>query len=76
MFLPKTFFNKVLAAKYSTSSIFSTAAKSFSGYYNHRNTENNVNEAPFEFTDENYIEIKRILKKFPSNYKQSAIISV
>eukprot|EP00345_Euplotes_harpa_P001264 CAMPEP_0168323590 /NCGR_PEP_ID=MMETSP0213-20121227/3568_1 /TAXON_ID=151035 /ORGANISM="Euplotes harpa, Strain FSP1.4" /LENGTH=253 /DNA_ID=CAMNT_0008325683 /DNA_START=36 /DNA_END=797 /DNA_ORIENTATION=+ len=36
------------------------------GFYNHRSLENNNQETPFEFTDENYDEIKRILKKFPA----------
>lgn len=75
MFAPKAFFSKWHMLKYS-SMMYAPTARPFSGYFSHRNTENNRDETPFEFTDENYVEIKRILKKFPDNYKQSAIISL
>jgi len=42
----------------------------------HRETANNRADMPFEFTEENKAEIAQILAKFPSNYKQSAIISL
>ena len=55
----------------------STPLRSFSaggGYGIHRDTDINNDETPFEFTDESYVEIKRILGKYPTNYKQSAVI--
>lgn len=45
-----------------------------SAYGNHRNTEDNLNETPFEFTDESYAAIEVLKKKYPSNYKSSAVI--
>ena len=76
MFLNKSLFTKFRAAKSAQSAVMSTTKRYLSGYYNHRDDENNVDESPFEFTDENYVEIKRILKKFPDNYKQSGIIGL
>ena len=49
-------------------------AASFSAFVNHRNTEDNLEETPFEFTEENYKEIRKIIAKYPSNYKESAVI--
>lgn len=46
------------------------------GYSSHRNSETNNDSTPFEFTDENYKEIEKILAKFPSNWKRSAIIAL
>lgn len=40
----------------------------------HRNTEYNNPDTPFEFTAENLEKSKVILAKFPSNYKQSAVM--
>ena len=34
----------------------------------------NVEETPFEFTEENYTEVRWLLSKYPTNYKQSACI--
>jgi NADH dehydrogenase (ubiquinone) flavoprotein 2 len=50
--------------------------RSFSGYVNHRNSEDNNDETPFEFTKENYAKINQIIAKYPSNYKESACIPV
>lgn len=50
---------------------------SFSAQYvNHRDTEDNNEHVPFEFTAENYKEIDKILAKYPSNYKKAALIPV
>ncbi len=49
---------------------------SFSAFANHRNTEDNNEDTPFEFTKENYEEIDKLLKKYPTNYKESACIPV
>lgn len=46
----------------------------FSGYVSHREKPDNNDSTPFEFTEENYKEIDKILKKFPPNWKRSAII--
>lgn len=42
----------------------------------HREVSHNQASTPFEFTAENYKEIERILKKYPKNYKASAVISL
>jgi len=58
-----------------TRSIAPTQFRAFSDVYvNHRDTPNNNDSVPFDFTPENYKEIERILKKYPSNYKKSAVI--
>eukprot|EP00002_Diphylleia_rotans_P036672 TRINITY_DN810_c0_g1_i1.p1 TRINITY_DN810_c0_g1~~TRINITY_DN810_c0_g1_i1.p1 ORF type:complete len:246 (-),score=42.49 TRINITY_DN810_c0_g1_i1:197-934(-) len=41
---------------------------------NHRNTEYNNEDTPFEFTPENYERVKHILSKYPDHYKRSATI--
>jgi NADH dehydrogenase (ubiquinone) flavoprotein 2 len=46
----------------------------YSVFVNHRDTEDNKEETPFEFTTENYVVIKDIMSRYPSNYKHSAII--
>jgi len=43
-------------------------------YVNHRDTPDNNDSVPFDFTQENYKEIERIVAKYPSNYKKSAVI--
>ena len=40
----------------------------------HKETFDNNDSVPFEFTTENYKELETLLKKYPSNYKKSAII--
>jgi len=45
-----------------------------SQYVNHRDTPDNNESVPFEFTPESYKEIDVILAKYPSNYKKSGII--
>ena len=40
----------------------------------HINSEDNDDRVPFEFTNENYKRIEELLKKYPSNYKKSAVI--
>lgn len=46
----------------------------FSAFANHRNTQDNNEDTPFEFTKENYEEIQKLLNKYPTNYKESACI--
>ena len=50
--------------------------RSFGAFANHRNTEDNLEESPFEFTEESYKAIDVLLNKFPDNYKSSAVIPV
>lgn len=50
------------------------ASRQFSAFANHRNTEDNNDDTPFEFTQENYEKIQDLLKKYPNNYKESACI--
>jgi len=40
----------------------------------HHDTENNNTDTPFDFTPENWETAKKILKKYPSNFKQAAIL--
>ena len=48
----------------------------FSAFVNHRNTEDNNEDTPFEFTKDNYSKIDTILNQYPTNYKESACIPV
>lgn len=48
--------------------------RAFSAFANHRNTQDNNEDTPFEFTKENYEKIQELLNKYPSNYKESACI--
>jgi len=52
----------------------STSQRSFGAFANHRDTEDNLDESPFEFTDESYDAIKVLMKKYPSNYKSSCCL--
>lgn len=56
--------------------LFSQPRMAFSAFGNHRNTEDNLNETPFEFTEESYAAIEVLKKKYPSNYKSSCVIPV
>lgn len=46
----------------------------FSAFANHRNTEDNLESSPFEFTQASFDAIQVLMKKYPSNYKSSAVI--
>lgn len=51
--------------------------RAFSNFHplgSHVNTEDNNTETYFDFTEENYERVERICAKYPSNYRQSAII--
>lgn len=57
--------------------LFSATLPRYSAGLNvHRNAEGNTAETPFDFSAENYEKIAVILKKFPTNYSASAVISV
>jgi NADH dehydrogenase (ubiquinone) flavoprotein 2 len=45
-----------------------------SGLSVHRDAPYNNLDTPFDFTEENYKEIKHVLTKYPSQYKKSAVI--
>lgn len=49
---------------------------SFGAFANHRDTEDNLEETPFEFNVESYDAIDVLLTKYPDNYKSSAVIPV
>ena len=51
-------------------------SKPFGLFANHRDSEDNLDETPFEFTDQSYEAIDVLLTKYPSNYKASAVIPV
>ena len=50
------------------------ARRPFSAFANHRDTEENQEQTPFEFTPENHQRIEELLTKYPDNYKSSAVI--
>jgi NADH dehydrogenase (ubiquinone) flavoprotein 2 len=43
---------------------------------NHRDTDDNKEQQPFEFTEQNYTQITEIMARYPTNYKHSAAIPV
>jgi NADH dehydrogenase (ubiquinone) flavoprotein 2 len=49
-------------------------ARSFGAFPNHRNTPDNLESSPFEFTQASYDAIQVLLNKYPDNYKSSAAI--
>jgi NADH:ubiquinone oxidoreductase subunit E len=46
----------------------------YSAFSNHRNTQDNLESSPFEFTQASFDAIQVLLKKYPNNYKSSAVI--
>ena len=60
----------------SVSAMVKQPRASFSAFVNHRDSEDNLDQTPFEFSDENYQKIKEVMGKYPSNYKHSAVIPV
>jgi NADH dehydrogenase (ubiquinone) flavoprotein 2 len=48
--------------------------RTMSVYAQHRDSPGNLESTPFEFTKENFDAINLILKKYPDNYKSSAVI--
>lgn len=57
-----------LSMMFRSSSFFSA------GYFSHKPTAYNNDNTPFEFTEENYGEVQKILSKYPDKHKRSAII--
>jgi len=54
--------------------LFRPFVRPFSAFANHRNTEENQEETPFEFTPENHERVCELLTRYPDNYKSSAVI--
>ena len=51
---------------------FQASAGARSDQFNkHRQTEDNNDETPFDFSEENYRKVDTILGRYPENYKQS-----
>lgn len=62
-------------ARVSRTGVSTPCYRTFSKIYvNHRETAENTDSAPFEFTEESYGEVETLLAKYPSNYKKSAAI--
>jgi NADH:ubiquinone oxidoreductase subunit E len=40
----------------------------------HRESKTNTGEEPFDFTDDNYKVVAKIMAKYPKNYRASAVI--
>jgi NADH dehydrogenase (ubiquinone) flavoprotein 2 len=59
-----------------SATLLPSASRGLSAFSNHRNTLDNNDDTPFEFTSENYQEIDKLLGKYPSNYRESACIPV
>jgi len=54
---------------------FRASNPAFAGaIYNHVDTPDNNADTPWDFTKENYDKIKEIVKKYPPNYKRSAVM--
>eukprot|EP01083_Nonionella_stella_P014598 40995_1 len=66
----------VLSSHRATKRFFLNSKRSFSGALipQHINTNENSVDTSFDFTDENYVEVDKILARYPANYKQSASI--
>ena len=56
--------------------VMAQSSRQFGAFANHRNTEDNLDETPFEFTEESYKTIDVLLGRYPDNYKSSAVIPV
>jgi NADH dehydrogenase (ubiquinone) flavoprotein 2 len=71
----KTFMNGVVKRASQTSVVSAKSSRAFSDIYvNHRETAENNDSTPFDFTEENYEQVEYLLSKYPSNYKKSAVI--
>lgn len=56
------------------SMMFRSSSSFSAGYFSHKPTAYNNDNTPFEFTEDNYGEVQRILSKYPEKHKRSAII--
>jgi NADH dehydrogenase (ubiquinone) flavoprotein 2 len=55
-----------------TNNFFKFPKNSSHVYVNHRDTFENNDKTPFDFTPENYKKVDEILSRYPKNYKKSA----
>ena len=53
-----------------------TPKRAMGAFVNHRDTADNLEETPFEFTEDSYEQIYEKLSHYPDNYKHSAVIPV
>lgn len=63
-----------IVKKLSTSFLKKSKYNFSAGYFSHRTTADNNDSMPFDFTEENYKEVYKLLDKYPPNWKRSAII--
>ena len=56
-----------LTKSHTLRTILRTQQRPMGAFVNHRDTEDNVEETPFEFTEENYAKIYEKLTHFPDN---------
>jgi len=72
---PKTTWQRIRLPFFQSRNFRSTSSPLFSsGIVQHRDTPQNNPSTPFEWTEESLSRINEVLRKFPSNYKQSACI--
>ena len=45
-------------------------------FVNHRDTDDNLEETPFEFTEDSFKQVLEKISYYPDNYKHSAVIPV
>ena len=65
-----------LTKSHTLRTILKAQSRPMGAFVNHRDTEDNLEDTPFEFTEENYVKVQEKLKNFPDNYKHSACIPV
>lgn len=70
--------NKLLRARslQQAACMVSQTQRAMGAFVNHRDTSDNLEETPFEFTEDNYQKIYEKLSHYPDNYKHSAVIPV
>ena len=56
--------------------LLQAARKNMGAFVNHRDTEDNLEETPFEFTEASYKQVYEKMGYYPDNYKHSAVIPV
>jgi len=71
---PKTNWQRIRLPFFQSRNFRSSPALFSSGIVQHRDTPQNNASTPFEWSNESLSLIKEVLRKFPSNYKQSACI--
>jgi len=68
-------FPKINLFNFTTAKNFLKFPRSFSHVYvNHRDTVDNNDKTPFDFTPENYVKVEEILSRYPKVNKKSALM--